>query len=229
MAVSSIAGTGTTTTTATTTATAAASAGSTTGANFDTFLKLLTTQLRNQDPMSPTDPTQFVAQLAQFSQVEQQAKTNTLLQQMTAAFSSNSLTQSAALIGRKVAATVANVTVAASGSPPALSVNVTQAALKQPRLVVTDASGNELRSIAVASGQTSVSFDGRSNAGTRLAAGTYNVQLVGTDSAGKPQTAGTVSSSGTVTQVVSQSNGGFRLQLDNGNLVDATSVTSLAQ
>ena len=45
-------------------------------ANFDTFLSLLTAQLRNQDPLEPVNSTDFVAQLAQFSAVEQQVQSN---------------------------------------------------------------------------------------------------------------------------------------------------------
>ena len=51
--------------------------------DFDTFLKLLTTQMTNQDPLNPVDSTQFATQLAQFSAVEQQTKTNSLLQGLT--------------------------------------------------------------------------------------------------------------------------------------------------
>src|SRR5262249_10208809 len=47
--------------------------------NFDEFLKLLTTQLQHQDPLSPLDPNQFTQELVQFSSVEQQIQTNTSL------------------------------------------------------------------------------------------------------------------------------------------------------
>ncbi len=50
---------------------------------FDTFLKLLTAQVRNQDPLAPLDSTQFVEQLATFSSLEQQVQTNTLLQSLS--------------------------------------------------------------------------------------------------------------------------------------------------
>ena len=53
-------------------------------ADFDTFLQLLTTQLRSQDPLKPVASTEFVAQLASFSTVEQQARTNKLLEQLVA-------------------------------------------------------------------------------------------------------------------------------------------------
>jgi flagellar basal-body rod modification protein FlgD len=48
--------------------------------DFQTFLKLLTAQMRHQDPLEPLDATQFVAQLAAFSSVEQQIETNTKLE-----------------------------------------------------------------------------------------------------------------------------------------------------
>lgn len=48
--------------------------------DFETFLRLLTTQLQNQDPLDPTNSTEFVAQLANFSSVEQQVQTNTKLE-----------------------------------------------------------------------------------------------------------------------------------------------------
>lgn len=66
-------------------------------ANFDSFLKLLTTEMKNQDPLKPLDPTQTVTQLATFSGVEQAVKTNTLL---TTLIQNASGAQSASLIGR---------------------------------------------------------------------------------------------------------------------------------
>ena len=50
--------------------------------NYDTFLVLLTAQLQNQDPLAPMDSTQFTQQLVQFSQVEQQIRTNEQLQSL---------------------------------------------------------------------------------------------------------------------------------------------------
>jgi len=52
------------------------------GADEQTFLQLLVTQLKNQDPTNPVDGTQFVAQLAQFSELEQMINANTNLQQI---------------------------------------------------------------------------------------------------------------------------------------------------
>jgi flagellar basal-body rod modification protein FlgD len=52
-------------------------------AQFNLFLKLMTAQAKNQDPMNPSDPTDFASQLATFTQVEQQIKANTLLEKWT--------------------------------------------------------------------------------------------------------------------------------------------------
>jgi flagellar basal-body rod modification protein FlgD len=195
---------------------------------FNQFLTLLTAQLKYQDPMSPTDPTAFVAQLAQFSQVEQQTKTNTLITQLTSALSGNSLSQTAALIGKQVNASAASLTVPTSGSSAPTTFAVTQTSLKNPRLVIMDQNGTALRSLAVATGQTSLTFDGLLANGQRLPAGSYAVKLVGDDSAGKEQVAGTISAKGQVTEVLTKAGGGYTLLLDDGSEIDASSVTSLS-
>lgn len=64
--------------------------------DYNNFLQLLVTELKNQDPMKPMDPTQTVTQLATFSTVEQAVKTNTLLSSLNA---NASLSQGAGLIG----------------------------------------------------------------------------------------------------------------------------------
>ena len=60
--------------------------------DFETFLTLLTTQMRNQDPLNPMESTQFVEQLATFTSVEQQIETNTKLDNLTAALTANDTT-----------------------------------------------------------------------------------------------------------------------------------------
>jgi len=64
------------------------------GANEQTFLQLLVTQLKNQDPTNPVDGTQFVAQLAQFSQLEQMINANAKLTQIHQDLTANQQTPS---------------------------------------------------------------------------------------------------------------------------------------
>jgi flagellar hook assembly protein FlgD len=74
--------------------------------NYQTFLSLLTTQLKNQDPTSPLDTNQFTAQLTQMTGVEQQLMSNKLLQQLVSAQAG--IGASANLIGKVVTAPGAN-------------------------------------------------------------------------------------------------------------------------
>ncbi|MEZ2329412.1 flagellar hook assembly protein FlgD [Mesorhizobium sp. RCC_202] len=90
-----------------------------TAVDYQSFLKLLIAEMKNQDPTKPMDSTQYVAQLATFSQVEQSVQTNTKLDQI---MSSSALSQADAIIGRSITSAdgkttgiVASVTLASTG------------------------------------------------------------------------------------------------------------------
>ncbi|HLI21460.1 MAG TPA: flagellar hook capping FlgD N-terminal domain-containing protein, partial [Stellaceae bacterium] len=70
--------------------------------NFNTFLTLLTTQLQNQDPLSPMDTDQFTNQLVEFSQVEQQINTNSNLQQLIALQGAGESISALPLVGQNI-------------------------------------------------------------------------------------------------------------------------------
>src|SRR6476620_1092951 len=80
--------------------------GSTSGIanNFDQFLSLLTTQLKNQSPLDPLDTNQFTAQLVQFAGVEQQLKTNETLTSLLGLNSANTATAAVGFIGSTITA-----------------------------------------------------------------------------------------------------------------------------
>ena len=87
--------------------------------DYNSFLKLLVAQMKNQDPMNPTDSTQYLSQLASFSSVEQAVQTNAKLDQL---LQTNSLNQADALIGhtlsnadRSVTGKVVSVTYSSDG------------------------------------------------------------------------------------------------------------------
>src|SRR6476661_691032 len=71
-------------------------------ANFGDFLKLLMTQLQNQDPTSPLDTNQFTSELVQFSSVEQQINTNTSLTQLIQLTQAGEVMQASAMTGKQV-------------------------------------------------------------------------------------------------------------------------------
>src|SRR5262245_3360522 len=70
--------------------------------NFTTFLQLLTTQLKNQNPLDPLDTNQFTQQLVQFAQVEQQMKSNDQLSSLVALEKSAQATTALAYVGATV-------------------------------------------------------------------------------------------------------------------------------
>lgn len=73
-------------------------------ADFDTFLKMLTTQMQNQDPLNPIDSADYAVQLATFSGVEQQMKTNQLLDGLIGQFGVIGMSQLAAWVGQEARA-----------------------------------------------------------------------------------------------------------------------------
>ncbi|MEI9431002.1 flagellar hook assembly protein FlgD [Mesorhizobium sp. Cs1299R1N3] len=90
-----------------------------TAVDYQSFLKLLIAEMKNQDPTKPMDSTAYVAQLATFSQVEQSVQSNTKLDQI---MQSSALSQADAIIGRSITSAdgkttgiVASVTLASSG------------------------------------------------------------------------------------------------------------------
>lgn len=106
------------------TSSAAASSGTTAvkaaTVNYNQFLQLLVAELKNQDPTSPTDPTQYMSQLASFSSVEQQIQTNSKLDTL---LTSSALSQAESLIGRNIASadgsasgTVMSITLSSGGA-----------------------------------------------------------------------------------------------------------------
>ncbi len=176
----------------------------------------------------PTDPTQFVSQLAQFSAVEQQVQTNSSLGTINTTLNTLALSQYAGMIGHTVHANATSVAVADSGSSSALSFSVDQSSLTGVHLAVQDAAGNTLRNVPVTGSTGSISFDGLDANGNRLASGTYTVQLLGTAADGTQQKAGTLGTSGTVQQVTQGSDGSWQLQLQDGRTVEASTVSTLS-
>src|SRR6266700_7479340 len=76
--------------------------------NFSTFLTLLTTQLKNQDPTAPMDSNQFTQQLVMYSQVEQQIGTNDNLKTLISQGGSNAAAMTTGYLGKKVSITNGN-------------------------------------------------------------------------------------------------------------------------
>jgi len=167
--------------------------------NFDTFLKLLTTQLQNQDPLSPMDSNQFTQQLVEFSQVEQQINTNTNLTTLINQGTSQSGAFAVNYLGKTV--TVTNGNASLTNGAANWNYNLgTQAA--QTTLTVTDANGNAVYSGPglTAAGNNTFAWDGRSTNGTQVPDGVYTLQVAATAADGSTVTS-SVSSKVVVSEV----------------------------
>jgi flagellar basal-body rod modification protein FlgD len=154
--------------------------------NFDTFLQLLTTQLQNQNPMDPLDTNQFTAQLVQFSSVEQQLKTNDLLTTLVSANAANIVSASAGYLGAEITAD-GSVTALADGKAT-WALNAAKPAAKATFSVIDPSTGATVYSVtrSLDAGAGSFVWDGRSNDGSLLTAGSYQLKVDATDAAGQP-------------------------------------------
>jgi flagellar basal-body rod modification protein FlgD len=168
--------------------------------NFDTFLTLLTTQLKNQDPLSPMDSSQFTQQLVAFSQVEQQIKTNSQLTTMIQGQSASEAVSALPMIGRSIEYT-GNQTALQNGQA-AFSYTLPTAAATAS-VLVTDASGHTVFSQTVdpSAGKHSLVWNGQTSAGVQMPdGGIYTIQVQAADATNKPITA-TTTATGTVSGV----------------------------
>ena len=150
-----------------------ATAGSAITADFQTFLRLLTTQLQNQDPLNPMESTEFASQLAQFSGVEQQVRTNELLTGLQADFATLGMGQIGGWIGMEAQA---QMPVTVQGDPITLSATAHDRA-DRLELVVRDARGAIVQRTPVPLGTDRFDWDGTGPSGTALRPGTYDLTL----------------------------------------------------
>jgi flagellar basal-body rod modification protein FlgD len=153
--------------------------------NIDTFLKLLTTQLRNQDPTDPMDPNQMVGQLSQFAMVEQQIAMNKHMTSLISLQRSALMLDVAALVGQTVEVESRSIELRA-GATQALALPGADGAVRQARIAITNSSGETVREALLplgASGSTWI-WDGRNAAGRMAADGSYTVTVAGLNSSG---------------------------------------------
>jgi flagellar basal-body rod modification protein FlgD len=179
----------------------------TTAMGKDDFLKLLTTQLQNQNPLEPMDNTAYVAQLAQFSSLEQMQNMNSNL--ATSILLNQSVNNSLAtsLIGRDIQSRGDQLTHVSSDKQQ-LDFTLGGAAAKV-KVEVVDANGKVVATLepgAMSSGSQSVTWDGKETDGSTAPAGDYTFRVSATDAKGAA-----VSSQTTVTGRVTG------VKFDNGN------------
>src|SRR5438552_6870505 len=144
--------------------------------NFQTFLTLLSTQLKNQNPLDPLDTNQFTQQLVQFAGVEQQLKSNDQLKSLIEIEKSAQATQALIYVGN---------TVAVDGSKAQFNTSATWN-LKAPQdtdatITITNSTGQTVYTgdYTLRQGNASFAWDGKGNDGTQWPAGTYTLTATG--------------------------------------------------
>lgn len=217
--------TATTTNTSAAVAAAASSATSSSGLTSTDFMSLLVSELQNQNPLDPTNSTDFINQLTSYANFDQQQTLNTNLNALATSFNSLLTLNSSNYIGHSVTAkadsgTLQSGTIGFGYSLDSAATNVT--------LTVSDASGNAVwtGSGTTAAGSNSFAWDGKTTDGTQLAdGGTYSLTVSATDSAGTA-ISGYTSVSGTVTGIDSSS--GSAMLLIGKTAVAASSIIGVS-
>ena len=140
--------------------------------DLDTFLKLLTAQIENQDPLEPADGTEYAAQLAQFSSVEQSVRTNELLAEMGEKLARQDMAIAANWIGMDVRHAGP---IALSGEAVRLHMNIPSVA-DRAELVVIDARGDEVLRRPIDPSTRTLDWSGGDGRGGTLPEGIYTVK-----------------------------------------------------
>ena len=168
----------------------------------DDFLKLLIAQLSAQDPMDPMSSSDFSAQLAQFSGLEQMTNVNKNLEKIYQLEMDSQHTSAINLIGKTVSST-GNSFNHSSGSPEVLSYSLSSDA-ESVNVEIFDNDGSRVDRVRLSNqgkGKNTASWDGFNFMGSPLPAGTYSFRVIGVNAAGYPVDVNTFSS-GVVSDVV---------------------------
>lgn len=148
--------------------------------SFDNFLKLLTTQLRYQDPLDPLSSTEFVTQLVQFTEVEQSISTNKNLEKLLALQTANQATGALGFIGRTVEAESDTGPLAGGKAEFTYSLDALAA---KTTLVVFNSKGQVVFSTPgqTTTGKHQFSWDGLDRDGNQLPDGVYRLVVAARD------------------------------------------------
>ena len=150
--------------------------------NFNDFLSLLTTQLKNQDPSTPMDSNTFTSELVQFSSVEQQITTNSSLTSLIQATQGSEVIQATGVVGKQVTLNSAQLPLQ-NGTG---SLGFTTTSAEPVSIKITNSSGVDVKDVSLTStaGSNTYTWNGADNSGTQLADGAYTVAVEGQPAGG---------------------------------------------
>lgn len=192
-------------------------------ANFDTFLTLLTTQLKNQNPLDPLNTDQFTQQITQFSGVEQQLKTNDLLQQLITNQTASTTNSALSFLGNDVVAKAGAAQLANGQAQWTLNAPSDASAT----ITITNAAGTVVRTEtrALKTGSNSYTWNGRNDGGVQQPDGAYTISIQATAADGTSQTISS-QASGRVTSV--DLSGSEPILTVNGTQVKLSDILSVS-
>ena len=204
----------------------------------DTFLKLLVAQLTHQDPLNPVEDKEFIAQLAQFTQVEELQNLNTGMEQLNASYLATQATNAAGLIGMRVVAGGDNLYLSGAANFASKD-DYPYIYYEMPRdsesgvinVYSTGADGSSVNKLVYSqkidarTGGVLHAFgwDGRDGAGNVMPDGNYIVNVTAVDEKGESMLVST-SSTGTVIGVETQADGNHKLYLNDQRTVNFNAV-----
>ena len=212
------------TATATPTTQSSTSSSSEISADFQTFLTMLTAQMQNQDPLNPVDSTDYATQLATFSGVEQQVKTNDLLETLAAQLGASGMSELAGWVGME-ARTEAPAWF--DGSTPVTLTPTPVRGADQTVLVVTDANGNAVSREAISPTNEQLSWTGQDSSGDALPEGLYSFSLESYNGGTLIDTS-TVETYGRITEAQGSADG-TQLILRGGTVISTSAVNALRE
>ena len=151
--------------------------------NFDAFLLLLTTQLKNQSPLDPMDTNQFTQQLVQFASVEQQLKSNDTLNALLTSSRGSAVSMAASFVGMQVTADGTSARLA-DGKAEWM---INPARNAQASVIVMDSNGSVVATStqAVPAGAQKFVWDGKTTTGGAAPPGEYTIHITARDPAGQ--------------------------------------------
>lgn len=189
--------------------------------DFETFLKMLTTQLQNQDPMNPMNSSEFAVQLATFSGVEQQVRTNELLSGLSTQLTGAGLAQYAGWVGMEARVQAPAVY---TGQPVTITQHPEPGA-DRAHLVVRDSQGHEVQRLDTSTAEESVVWSGLDADGIPLPDGQYSLAV---ESFSDGESLGVTAAEVYATVAEARmTDGEAMLVLESGSEVAAGTVTAL--
>jgi flagellar basal-body rod modification protein FlgD len=145
----------------------------------DQFITLMLAQIKNQDPLKPLEPAEFLGQLAQFSTVTGIQEMGSSVSDLVGSMRSSQALSGANLVGRDVLAP--GDTAVFDGTTPVRAAVEAPSGAERVEFVVRDASGAVVRRAQVppsVSGVTEMAWDGRADNGTVMPAGAYRIEAL---------------------------------------------------